>query len=177
MRWARASAQLIRPFPLSSHCESGSPGDGSKICRGGRGGGVRTVQDHLEHGAIGEHAIERLSFTAIDGEPVFFPYFDRAGREPALVARGEPFGRVEAALPAAAAPVDLGRSESEVEEVAGEPDTGGGVGAAKAAVVRFGDRDDVFDIGFAAAFEVPAGIWTVNRPPRRWMMARSMDWG
>ena len=66
--------------------------------RGRRWHRATRERDQLRRGAAGQHLVQRVRFTLVDGEPIPLPDRDHPRREPAAVLRRQPLGRVEGHL-------------------------------------------------------------------------------
>ena len=130
---ARASAQLTRPFRLSSH---------AAIASGTRTAGVTVAgtlptreRDQLRRGAARQHLVQRVRLAPVDGQAVSLPDRDHPGRGtssgsaagPTRPCRGSTFSwRFTRAR------------QREVQQVGREAATSRKVRGAQAAVVSFG---------------------------------------
>ena len=147
MPWALASAQVMRPFPLSSHRARAST---SGLCVGVAavvGVAVAEVPGASTTMSVDSHSASILSTASASARSMVSPYSRRTCRVRSTYQHwfrsGEPFGNVVGALLVA---VDAGRRQREVQEVGCELRPGCWPGRTEAAVVGFGAGDDVLDV-------------------------------
>ena len=150
MPWARASAHVIRPLPLSSHRARASTSVSEMGVAGAARVGVAVaVPEALGAStviSVDSHPARTLSAASASAWSMVSPYSRRTCR----VRFREPLGHVVVAL---LVTVYAGRRQSEVQQVGAELGPGSRTGGAEAAVVGFGAGDDVLNIRLLDAFE------------------------
>ena len=177
MPWARASAHVIRPLPLSSHrarastsvselavagaarvgvAVAGAARVGVAVAGAARVGVPVAVPEALGVStviSVDSHPARTLSAASASAWSMVSPYSRRTCRVrltyQTLVQVREPLGHVVVAL---LVTVYAGRRQGEVQQVGAELGPGSRTGGAEAAVVGFGAGDDVLNIRLPGCF-------------------------